>query len=389
MGKRLTIDELEQRLYSRDCSRKSQARVALWNRRDEIPIEMLERWLRESNDYVHQTAMKICQSNAEYDPETMSTSVHIPVDVAERWIQDSNVCMRLAAMFVCFPPVRGGIIADSRKDIPLTLIEHGLRDDDYTVFQAADYVRQNYGGEIPAETIKRWAEDDNPNLRKVAPYACNQCKNSEIPWEVIIQLLTSPDDAVRNAAVDFFMLSERVPIEVKDRLSRDPDPNIRVVAVDSCVNTPSSDAMWEIIERCLKDSDEHVVDTATLFCSNRPDIPTDVLERWSADADYNVRLAAYENCRDDIPWEIIDRGLCDADEGIRYVASYACLGRKGDSVPLDLLKKWVESSDPSVRSMSVFLCGARDDVWPIIEKGLLDDDESVQAAAKEVCGCLG
>ena len=62
----------------------------------------------------------------------------IPLEVIEKWLSDSDVDVRCAAMKAC-----------EGKDIPLEVIEKGLSDSDWRVRCAAQELYRKLGGNLP------------------------------------------------------------------------------------------------------------------------------------------------------------------------------------------------------------------------------------------------
>ena len=102
--------------------------------RKELTLEIIERWLKDSDCYVRTAAMNACQGK------------DVPLEVIERWLKDSDWRVRTAAMNAC-----------QGKDVPLEIIERGLKDSDCDVRTAA--INACQGKEIPIiRTIEPPAE---------------------------------------------------------------------------------------------------------------------------------------------------------------------------------------------------------------------------------------
>jgi HEAT repeat protein len=110
----------------------------------------------------------------------------IPVEVIERGLQDSNWRVRVAAMNAC-----------QSRDIPVEVIERGLQDSDWRVREAAMNACQSR--DIPVEVIERGLQDSNWRVREAA---MNACQGKDIPVEVIERLLQDSDYDVRAAAIN-------------------------------------------------------------------------------------------------------------------------------------------------------------------------------------------
>ena len=82
----------------------------------QIPVEVIERWLTDSDWHVREVAMNACKGRSD-----------IPVEVIERGLKDSDCYVRTAAMNAC----------NGRSDIPVEVIERGLKDSDCDVRTAA------------------------------------------------------------------------------------------------------------------------------------------------------------------------------------------------------------------------------------------------------------
>ena len=83
-------------------------------KKKDIPLEVIERWLKDGDWHVRAAAMNACQGK------------DIPLEVIERGLKDGDCDVRAAAMNAC-----------QGKDIPLEVIERGLKDDDWCVRAAA------------------------------------------------------------------------------------------------------------------------------------------------------------------------------------------------------------------------------------------------------------
>ena len=91
----------------------------------------------------------------------MRTVKELPLDVIERWLKDENCDVRVAAMNAC----------QGREDIPLNVIERGLKDENWYVRAAAMNACQGRGN-IPLDVIERWFKDEDCYVRAAAMNAC-------------------------------------------------------------------------------------------------------------------------------------------------------------------------------------------------------------------------
>ena len=85
----------------------------------------------------------------------MNNKNHVPLEVIERWLKDSDCDVRQAAMNAC-----------QGRDVPLKVIELGLKDSDWRVSQAAMNACQ--GRDVPLEVIERWLKDSDCDVRQAA-----------------------------------------------------------------------------------------------------------------------------------------------------------------------------------------------------------------------------
>ncbi|KGN88022.1 hypothetical protein HR08_01150 [Porphyromonas gulae] len=109
----------------------------------DIPLEIIEKGLKDSDWRVRQAAMNACQGR------------DIPLEIIEKWLKDSDCDVRQAAMNAC-----------QGRDIPLEIIEKGLKDSDCDVRQAAMNACQ--GRDIPLEIIEKWLKDSDWRFRQAA-----------------------------------------------------------------------------------------------------------------------------------------------------------------------------------------------------------------------------
>lgn len=91
----------------------------------------------------------------------------VPLDVIERGLKDDDWRVRCAAMNAC-----------QGRDVPLDMIERGIKDDDFDVRHAAMNACQ--GRDVPLEVIERWLKDDDWRVRYAAMKIAKD-KDVEIP----------------------------------------------------------------------------------------------------------------------------------------------------------------------------------------------------------------
>ncbi len=111
---------------------------------------------------------------------------NIPLEMIQQWLKDLDCDVRVAAMNAC-----------QGREIPLEVIQQGLKDSDRRVRVAAMNACQ--GREIPLEVIQQWLKDPDCDVRVAA---MNACQGQEIPLEVIQQGLKDSDWDVRVAAMN-------------------------------------------------------------------------------------------------------------------------------------------------------------------------------------------
>ena len=116
----------------------------------------------------------------------------IPLEVIERWLTDSDWYVRAAAMNAC----------NGRSDIPVEVIELGLTDSDYDVRTAAMNAC-NGRSDIPLEVIERWLKDSNWRVREAAINACNGRR--DIP---VIRTIKPPKTVYKKCLGDVIVCAE-------------------------------------------------------------------------------------------------------------------------------------------------------------------------------------
>ena len=92
----------------------------------EVPLEIIERGLKDSDWRVRSAAMNACSGR------------EVPLEIIERWLKDSDCDVRSAAMNAC-----------SGREVPLEIIERGLKDSDCDVRSAAMNACRINGVDIP------------------------------------------------------------------------------------------------------------------------------------------------------------------------------------------------------------------------------------------------
>ena len=141
----------------------------------------------------------------------------VPLDVIERWIRDDDWRVRAAAMNAC-----------QGKDVPLDVIERGIRDDDWRVRAAAMNACQ--GKDVPLDVIERWIRDDDCDVWAAA---MNACQGKDVPLDVIERWIRDDDWCVRAAAMNACQ-GKDVPLDVIERGIRDDDCDVRAAAMKLC-----------------------------------------------------------------------------------------------------------------------------------------------------------
>ena len=88
-------------------------------------------------------------------------------------------------------------MSKKKKDVPLEVIERGMKDSDWRVRAAA--MNACNGKDVPLEVIERWLKDSDWRVRAAAMNACN---GKDVPLEVIERGLKDSDCDVRAAAMN-------------------------------------------------------------------------------------------------------------------------------------------------------------------------------------------
>ncbi len=145
-------------------------------KREQLPLEVIERALKDSDWCVRRAAMNACQGK------------DVPLEIIERGLKDSDWCVRKAAMNAC-----------QGKDVPWEVIERGLKDSDWYVRQAAMNACQ--GKDVPLEIIERGLKDSDWCIRQAA---MNACQGKDVPLEIIERGLKDSDCDVRKTAMKIY-----------------------------------------------------------------------------------------------------------------------------------------------------------------------------------------
>ncbi|MCM1170196.1 MAG: DUF5758 domain-containing protein, partial [Bacteroides sp.] len=182
--------------------------------------------LEETKEYAKQLYAEEYLSGLEVDLhyvekqniKTMNKKIKdVPLEVIERWLKDLDCDVRAAAMNAC-----------SGKDVPLKVIERGLKDSDCDVRAAA--MNACSGKDVPLEVIERGLKDSDCDVRAAA---MNACSGKDVPLEVIERGLKDSDWRVRTAAMNACS-GKDVPLEVIERGLKDSDWRVRAAAMNAC-----------------------------------------------------------------------------------------------------------------------------------------------------------
>ena len=101
-----------------------------WRSRKEVPLDVIERWLKDADWRVRQAAMNACQGR------------EVPLDVIERGLKDADCDVRQAAMNAC-----------QGREVPLDVIERWLKDAYWRVRQAAYQIAKEQGIDVCFRTF--------------------------------------------------------------------------------------------------------------------------------------------------------------------------------------------------------------------------------------------
>ena len=123
----------------------------------------------------------------------------VPLDVIERWLKDSDWRVRQATMNAC-----------QGKDVPLDVIERGLKDFDWRVRQAAMNACQ--GKDVPLDVIERWLKDSDWRVRQAAVRYCEQ-RGIEIP---VIRTIEPPKKVYKKCLNNVIVVAE-IPYDAEVR----------------------------------------------------------------------------------------------------------------------------------------------------------------------------
>ncbi len=129
----------------------------------------------------------------------MSNKRQLPLETIERWLKDSDWRVRAAAMNAC-----------QGKDVPLETIERGLKDSDCDVRAAAMNACQ--GKDVPLETIERGLKDSDWHVRAAA---MNACQKNGIPIPLIREV--EPPEIVYKKCVGGVIVCAHIPADAQTR----------------------------------------------------------------------------------------------------------------------------------------------------------------------------
>lgn len=116
---------------------------------------------------------------------------------------------------------------------------------------------------------------------------------------------------------------------------------------------------------------------------NKRQLDFDIIKKWLATNDWNIRVVAMNVCRGrNVPLDIIKQGLDDYDCDVRKAAMNACKDR---DVPLDIIKQGLNDYEWIVRYAAMDACQDKDISFDIIKQGLKDNEYHVRAAAMDAC----
>ncbi|MGJ7024992.1 DUF5758 domain-containing protein [Petrimonas sulfuriphila] len=141
----------------------------------------------------------------------------LSLEIIDKWLNDSDCDVRAAAMNAC-----------QGKDIPLEIIEKGLNDSDWRVRTAAMNACQ--GKDIPLEIIEKGLKDSDCDVRTAA---MNACQGKDIPLEIIEKGLNDSDWRVRTAAMNACQ-GKDIPLEIIEKGLKDSDCDVRTAAMNAC-----------------------------------------------------------------------------------------------------------------------------------------------------------
>lgn len=116
---------------------------------------------------------------------------------------------------------------------------------------------------------------------------------------------------------------------------------------------------------------------------NKKQLSIDIIKKWLASDDENVRCVAMNACQDrDVPLEIIKQGLDDIDSEVRVAAINACQGK---NIPFDIIKQGLFDNNWVVRNAAMYACLDKDISFDIIKQKLSDGENYVRTTAMEIC----
>ena len=123
----------------------------------------------------------------------------VPLDIIERWLKDSDWRVRAAAMNAC-----------QGKDVPLDIIERGLKNSDWRVSAAAMNACQ--GKDVPLDIIERGLKDSDCDVRAAAMNAC-KTNGIDIP---IIRTFEPPEFVYKKCVADVIAVA-KIPQDAQVR----------------------------------------------------------------------------------------------------------------------------------------------------------------------------
>lgn len=278
---------------------------------NELPASVVEQWAKDHDSNVRAAAVESCAYREDLMLDVISRGVFdlsksvrlaaltacknrgdIPIETIKSWSLGSCTCERKAAMAAC----------DGLKDMPWFVIDRGLHDEDgdvrYTArnafctrLYANQYAEAGFPWcariDTPLDFIKKWAEDENSDVRKVALWA--SWRRKDIQWGIIDRGLNDQDPFVKAVAED----TRKALVWLCKDISRRSD--IQLSFIDHDVGIP---------------------------------LDYDIIEKWASDKDPKTRILMLSLCesRADAPWRIVEKGLLDPRKEVREAAKAICLG---------------------------------------------------------------
>lgn len=177
--------------------------------------------------------------------------------------------------------------------------------------------------------------------------------------------------------------------------ARDPDPQVRRLAVEILSNAGDERAQHAMID-ALDDRDPMVRANALRGLERRggsESVP--LFERALGDGDVSVRLAAVAGLQATADEGTISRSLIpvigDPDAAVAAAASLALLGGGARSAAMSRLRSMVSDDDPAIRSTTVarLRLASPDDIVTLVAPMTADASPAVRAAALQTLGAAG